>query len=294
MNLEPSDLIKEQLDDFLAKLPPVSAFQRPVRGWVRAIRSGLGISGVQLARSMGVQPPRIVEMEKGELDGAITLKTLNRVAEAMGCTLAYALIPKAGSLRATLVGSAVEGLSLSPEEIAALRLPHITTRSELQRWEQEGIRHAEAWASARNPKDTLSGKFMLQLHREAFGKVWKEAGKFRAAGPGQGASAGGMESKVQSLCENAKYWHSTGTYSGDEAGVRFYHRLMAIRPFVNGSEPMARMMTDLVLKRMYRLLGYTWGSKSRISDHDLKERYNQAMRAAEGRNFAPLLALARS
>ncbi len=286
-------MIREQLDEFLAKLPPLSAFQRPVRGWVRAIRSGLGISGVQLARAMGVHPPRIVEMEKGELEGAITLKTLNRVAEAMGCTLAYALIPKAGSLQATAIGASDRTLLLTPEDIAALKLPHITTRSELQRWEQESIGNAEAWVLERNPKDVLSGKFMLQLHQEVFGKIWKEAGKFRSVDHGQGAGAD-IESKVKSLCDNAKYWHSAGTYPSDEAGVRFLHRLLAIRPFANGGEPMARLMTDLMLVRIYRQPPFTWGRKARISTADFQDRYGKALRAAEGRNFAPLLALARS
>ena len=264
MGKKDTDLIREQLDEFLAKLAPLSSFQLPARGWLRAIRSGLGISGVQLARTMGVHPPRIVEMEKGELEGAITLKTLSRVAEAMGCTLAYALIPKAGSLQATLAGSSEGLVLLSSDEVSALKLPHITTRSELQRWEQESIDNAEAWALQKNPKDVLSGKFMLQLHQEAFGKIWKEAGKFRSFDQGQGAGAD-IESKVKSLCDNAKYWHSAGTYPGDEAGVRFLHRLLAIRPFANGGEPMARLMTNLMLIRIYLQPPFTWGRKARIS-----------------------------
>ena len=57
---------------------------------------------------------------------------------------------------------------------------------------------------------------------------------------------------------------------------------------------MARLMTDLMLKRMYRLHGFTWGRKARIAADDFQDRYGKALRAAEGRNFAPLLALARS
>ena len=42
---------------------------------------------------MGVTQPRISELEKAEARGAITMASLERAAEALGCRLAYALIP---------------------------------------------------------------------------------------------------------------------------------------------------------------------------------------------------------
>lgn len=60
------------------------------------------MTGVQLARRMGVTPPRIVEMEKDELAGSLTLRSLQKAAEALGCEFVYALVPKAGSLEETV------------------------------------------------------------------------------------------------------------------------------------------------------------------------------------------------
>ena len=37
---------------------------------------------------------------------------------------------------------------LEPDEAEGLLLPHITTRSELDRWEQDNILEAETWRSA--------------------------------------------------------------------------------------------------------------------------------------------------
>jgi predicted DNA-binding mobile mystery protein A len=48
----------------------------------------------QLARRMGVKQPRIVELEYAEKAGKITLQSLERAAEAMGCRVVYILVPE--------------------------------------------------------------------------------------------------------------------------------------------------------------------------------------------------------
>jgi predicted DNA-binding mobile mystery protein A len=68
--------------------------QRPSLGWIRAIRNALGMTTAQLARRMGVKQPRIVELERAEKDGKITLLSLERAAEAMGCRVVYVLVPE--------------------------------------------------------------------------------------------------------------------------------------------------------------------------------------------------------
>ena len=47
----------------------------------------------QLARRMGVSQPRIIAVEKAETSKAITLKTLERAAEALGCRVVYLFVP---------------------------------------------------------------------------------------------------------------------------------------------------------------------------------------------------------
>jgi predicted DNA-binding mobile mystery protein A len=66
----------------------------PPRGWIRAIRDALGMSGVQLAKRLKVSPQTVEAMEKSEVAGTIQLNTLKRAAEALDCTLVYALIPR--------------------------------------------------------------------------------------------------------------------------------------------------------------------------------------------------------
>ena len=49
----------------------------------------------QLAKRMGVTQPRISELERAEAGGNVSLQSLERAAQAMGCRLVYALVPLA-------------------------------------------------------------------------------------------------------------------------------------------------------------------------------------------------------
>ena len=66
---------------------------RPPRGWIRAVRDALGMTSAQLARRMSVSQPRVIAIEKAETSKAITLKTLERAAEALGCRVVYLFVP---------------------------------------------------------------------------------------------------------------------------------------------------------------------------------------------------------
>ncbi len=82
------------LDDRFATLRALSHGQRPPKGWIRAIRDALGMTTTQYAKRLGVSQPRIVELEKSEQSGGVTLNTLQRAAEALGCRLVYVLVPE--------------------------------------------------------------------------------------------------------------------------------------------------------------------------------------------------------
>lgn len=84
---------RQRLDERLFPLKPIERFRAPPKGWVRAIRDALGMTGVQFGRRLGVRPQSVEALEKSEANGSIQLKTLRRAAAALDCTLVYALIP---------------------------------------------------------------------------------------------------------------------------------------------------------------------------------------------------------
>jgi predicted DNA-binding mobile mystery protein A len=82
------------LDKRFAALRPLAKGTRPPKGWLRAVRDALGMTTAQFARRLGVSQPRIIGLEKSEVTGGVTLHTLQRAAEALGCRLVYALVPE--------------------------------------------------------------------------------------------------------------------------------------------------------------------------------------------------------
>lgn len=94
MRAEDRAMARKNIDRRLAALKDLQILVRPPRGWIKAIREALGMTSQQLARRMGVSQPRISEIEKQEVAGALTLDTLQRAANALDCQLVYALLPR--------------------------------------------------------------------------------------------------------------------------------------------------------------------------------------------------------
>ena len=101
MKKETRRMARLRLDERLRPLKPEDRFKAPPKGWTRAIRDALGMTGKQLAKRLNVSPQNIDALEKSEAKGTIKIETLRRAAEAVDCTLVYAFVPKT-SLQATL------------------------------------------------------------------------------------------------------------------------------------------------------------------------------------------------
>jgi predicted DNA-binding mobile mystery protein A len=65
----------------------------PQEGWLRTVRTALGMSGTQLAKRLGVTKARVSKAEHDEPSGSVTLKTMQSMAEAMDCKFVYAVVP---------------------------------------------------------------------------------------------------------------------------------------------------------------------------------------------------------
>ena len=87
-------LIREQLEETLNKLKVLKHFNPPPFGWIKAVRSGLNMSGRQLANRIGVSKQSISRMEQDEVTGSITIKTMRKVAEGLDCVFVYGFVPR--------------------------------------------------------------------------------------------------------------------------------------------------------------------------------------------------------
>jgi predicted DNA-binding mobile mystery protein A len=84
---------RTRLDDRFKDFGPVGRFTPPGHGWIRAIREALGMSSVQLAQRMKIKQSTAFRIEQSEARGKIEIDTLRRAAQALDCTLIYALVP---------------------------------------------------------------------------------------------------------------------------------------------------------------------------------------------------------
>jgi predicted DNA-binding mobile mystery protein A len=84
---------RAHLDERFRELGPVKRYSSPVRGWIKAVREALGMTTAQLAKRTGMKQPSVVAIEQSEAKSTIELATLRRVAEALDCTVVYALVP---------------------------------------------------------------------------------------------------------------------------------------------------------------------------------------------------------
>ena len=106
----------KQIDDILKPMRNVGLPLRPVSGWLVAIREALGIPAAALGMRLGIRGSSLAKLERSEAADTITLGSLRRAAEALGCDLQYALVPKQ-SLESILQARAEQ---LAVEELSAI------------------------------------------------------------------------------------------------------------------------------------------------------------------------------
>jgi len=182
---------------------------------------------------------------------------------------------------------------LDRNETEGLLLTHITSRSELDRWEQDNINEALAWLENHPPKNILSEPFMKRLHKKMFGNVWQWAGTFRHTDKNIGVPWY-LISVERKLCDDVAYWLENQIFPEDETAARFHHRLVSIHLFPNGNGRHARLMTDILLENRIGKPPFSWGSANlKAADMD-REKYIDALIAADQNDYEPLIRFVRS
>ena len=80
----------------------------PPTGWIKAIRTAIGMSMQQLGNKLNVSKQGILDIEKREKDGSITINSLKEIARALDMQLVYGFVPNDGSLDALIEKRATE------------------------------------------------------------------------------------------------------------------------------------------------------------------------------------------
>lgn len=126
---------------------------RPSAGWIKAIRSGLGMSLQQLGDKLGISRQSIQQIEQRESRGTITINTLQELASAMDMQLVYGFAPKDNSLKGLVARRS--------NELAA----HLVARSSLS-FGPEGSKTADI------RRQELTHKISRALQEDMPGILW--------------------------------------------------------------------------------------------------------------------------
>lgn len=98
----------QQINQKLERFSILRDVERPSIGWIKSVRTALGISLQQLGNKKDISKQSALSIEKREQDGTITLNALREAGDAMGLELVYGFIPKDGSLDAYIERKARE------------------------------------------------------------------------------------------------------------------------------------------------------------------------------------------
>ncbi|MBN8653602.1 MAG: mobile mystery protein B [Cytophagales bacterium] len=189
----------------------------------------------------------------------------------------------------------IEGQTpLDEDEKEGLLIPTITTRGELDEFEQQNIEQAILWSLNRSLKieTVLTENFIKALHKRMYGSVWKWAGEFRKTDKNIGIDKWQIPTALRALLDDTLYWYVNKTYSPDELTLRFKHRLVSIHCFSNGNGRHSRLMADIIIQKIFKLPVYTWGSTS--DQTGSRSAYLKAIKIADNGNIEPLIDFARS
>ena len=98
----------QQLNSKMLGFASLKQVAIPPTGWIKAFRTAIGISMQQLGNKLNVSKQGIMDIEKREKVGSITIKSLREIARAMDMQLVYGFVPNDGSLDALIEKRATE------------------------------------------------------------------------------------------------------------------------------------------------------------------------------------------
>ena len=185
---------------------------------------------------------------------------------------------------------------LDPEEQEGLKIPSITTREELDEFEQLNIEKAIQWTFGKKLKaeQLFTEKFIKDLHKRMYGEVWKWAGAFRTSEKNIGSKSYLIAVELKQLLDDALFWYNNQTYNAEELAIRFKHRLVSIHCFANGNGRHSRLMADLILEKLYNKTFFSWGSTNLVKANETRSNYIKAVKKADQQDILPLIAFAKS
>lgn len=191
----------------------------------------------------------------------------------------------------------IEGQTpVDEDEKYGLRILSITTREELDEFEQLNIEKAVEWTMRRKFSHEIifTEQFVKELHLRMYDDVWKWAGKFRTTNKNIGVDWQIISVSLKQLLDDCKFWIESNTFPEEEIAVRFSHRIVCIHCFPNGNGRHSRLIADVIISHIFNKPVFSWGSSNLVKQGEVRKQYIDAIQSADKGNILPLLYFARS
>ena len=85
-------IVIEQLDRKLKPFYEIKNIEVPERGWVYTIRTALNMTLQQLGHKVGITSQGVKDIEKRELSGSISIKSLKEIGKALDMQFVYGFV----------------------------------------------------------------------------------------------------------------------------------------------------------------------------------------------------------
>jgi Fic-DOC domain mobile mystery protein B len=156
----------------------------------------------------------------------------------------------------------IEGQTpIDEDEKEGLLIPTISTREELNEFEQVNIQQAIEWTlqTKFDKNEFLTEDFLLLTHKKMFNEVWEWAGTKRKTNKNIGVDKFQISIEIKKLIEDCNYWIDNNIYGSDEIAIRFSHRLVKIHLFPNGNGRHSRLIADILISKIFNKPVFSWG-----------------------------------
>lgn len=190
----------------------------------------------------------------------------------------------------------IEGQTpIDEDEKEGLLIPTISTRGELNEFEQSNIEQAIEWTlKNRFGKEViLTEEFLLLVHKKMFGEVWEWAGKKRKTNKNIGVDKYQISAEIRKLIQDCCFWIENRSFEPDEIAIRFSHRVVQIHIFPNGNGRHSRLIADIIISNVFNRPVFSWGSADLLRSGSERSSYLEAIHYADAGDYKLLIAFSR-
>ena len=96
-------LARKRLDVEMRRYRRAGMDKNPTNALLRAVRRVLRVPVAEIAEKMGVCKSVVLDLEAREVKNTVTLRSMSRMAQAMGCKVVYGIVPEGGKKLEDLV-----------------------------------------------------------------------------------------------------------------------------------------------------------------------------------------------